>query len=123
MAESNIKRNISIIEEGTSGIWTYRKYSDGTAECWGNYVYNNLPINNPYGYGYYSAEINVNFPTGLFISNPSIQATSGDVAGYGSWFNITTNGTSQTKVRGMMYSITSVTVTVSIAFHAIGKWK
>lgn len=24
-----------IIEKGTSGIWTYRKYSDGTAECFG----------------------------------------------------------------------------------------
>lgn len=24
-----------IIEAGTSGIWTYRKYSDGTAECFG----------------------------------------------------------------------------------------
>lgn len=23
------------IEQGTSGIWTYRKYADGTAECWG----------------------------------------------------------------------------------------
>ena len=25
----------TIIESGTSGIWRYRKYSDGTAECWG----------------------------------------------------------------------------------------
>lgn len=24
-----------IVESGTSGIWTYRKWSDGTAECWG----------------------------------------------------------------------------------------
>ena len=25
-----------VIEQGTSGIWTYRKWSDGTAECWGS---------------------------------------------------------------------------------------
>ncbi len=24
-----------ISESGTDGIWTYRKWSDGTAECWG----------------------------------------------------------------------------------------
>lgn len=24
-----------IVETGTSGIWTYRKWSDGTVECWG----------------------------------------------------------------------------------------
>ena len=24
-----------VVEEGTSGIWTYRKWASGTAECWG----------------------------------------------------------------------------------------
>lgn len=24
-----------VVETGTSGIWTYRKWSSGTAECWG----------------------------------------------------------------------------------------
>ena len=24
-----------VVETGTSGIWTYRKWSDGTAEAWG----------------------------------------------------------------------------------------
>ena len=28
-----------IVESGISGIWTYRKWSDGIAECWGNYNY------------------------------------------------------------------------------------
>ena len=26
-----------VVEEGTSGIWKYRKWSNGTAECWGYY--------------------------------------------------------------------------------------
>lgn len=29
-----------VIESGTSSIWTYRKWSDGVLECWGNYEYN-----------------------------------------------------------------------------------
>lgn len=28
-----------VIESGTSNIWTYRKWSDGVLECWGNYEY------------------------------------------------------------------------------------
>ena len=24
-----------VVEEGTSGIWTYRKWNSGIAECWG----------------------------------------------------------------------------------------
>lgn len=30
-----LAENIHIVESGTSGIWTYRVWSDGTAECWG----------------------------------------------------------------------------------------
>lgn len=29
----------TIIEQGTSGDWTYRKWSNGTAECWYSKVY------------------------------------------------------------------------------------
>lgn len=25
-----------VVEEGTEGIWTYRKWNSGIAECWGN---------------------------------------------------------------------------------------
>lgn len=31
-----------IVEQGTSGDWTYRKWSDGTAECWGRQA-GNIP--------------------------------------------------------------------------------
>lgn len=27
-----------IVTEGTSGIWTYRKWNSGIAECWGTYA-------------------------------------------------------------------------------------
>ena len=26
-----------VVESGTSGIWEYRKWSNGVAECWGRY--------------------------------------------------------------------------------------
>lgn len=28
---------LGVAEQGTSGIWNYRKWNDGTAECWGTY--------------------------------------------------------------------------------------
>lgn len=35
MASGTIQQSASyIVEQGTSGIWTYRKWSDGIAECW-----------------------------------------------------------------------------------------
>ena len=35
MASGTIRQSASyIVEQGTSGIWTYRKWSDGIAECW-----------------------------------------------------------------------------------------
>lgn len=30
-----LKKRPHIVEQGGSGGWTYRKWSDGTAECWG----------------------------------------------------------------------------------------
>lgn len=123
MATSTIAYNPSIVESGTEDIWEYRKWSDGTAECWGIRGLSNVAITSSYGYGYYSAEINQNFPTDLFVSTPCIFATSEDVAGYGTWFNVTTNGTSKTKVGGLIYATTSVTTNVNLALHAIGKWK
>lgn len=47
---------VTIVESGTSGIWTYKKYSDGTCECWGNW---NGPLTSygydaKYGYFYYT---------------------------------------------------------------------
>lgn len=32
-----------IVEQGTSGIWTYRKWNSGIAECWGRAENNSIP--------------------------------------------------------------------------------
>lgn len=47
-----LKENVPIsyiIETGTSGIWTYRKWSDGTAECWGTAELKNQTFTNTWG--------------------------------------------------------------------------
>lgn len=52
----------SIVEQGTSGIWTYRKWSDGTAECWGERDLGTVSITNSYGYAYYVTTSSIDFP-------------------------------------------------------------
>ena len=54
-----------VIESGTDGIWTYRKWTDGTAECWGRTEATTYTHTTASGYGYYTTA-NFALPTGLF---------------------------------------------------------
>lgn len=54
----------SIAQEGTSGEWTYRLWSDGTAECWANVQFT-TNISNAWGNLYTSGSVtatNLSFP-------------------------------------------------------------
>lgn len=51
-----------VVETGKSGIWEYRKWSDGTAECWGVQSYTNFQSTSGYGSCYYNTTGNINFP-------------------------------------------------------------
>ena len=44
-----------IVESGTSGIWSYHKYSDGTCELWGRKTIKNLAISTALGSWYRSS--------------------------------------------------------------------
>lgn len=72
-----------IVEQGTSGIWTYRKWASGIAECW----YNNYNVgscaftNGPYGTGtghgaYYLWKSDYMYPSNLFIEAPNISVST-----------------------------------------------
>lgn len=57
-----------VVEQGTDGIWTYRKWASGVAECWGEYKTTITHYTSVFGgYGYNTS---VNYPTGLFIAAP-----------------------------------------------------
>lgn len=62
-----------VIEQGTSDIWTYRKWSDGTAECWtkGNYT-GTIAANSHVAVG----SIFGNFPD-IFIAQPVATVSGG----------------------------------------------
>lgn len=59
-----------VVETGTSGIWTYRKWNSGIAECWGTYIKTG-PITAAWG-NLYALQLNtthINYPF-TFIERP-----------------------------------------------------
>lgn len=58
-----------IVEEGTSGIWTYRKWNSGITEIWGLYSGNMTAYSTVY-YGWYPFVKTLNLPYRVY--NPNI---------------------------------------------------
>lgn len=111
-----------VVAQGTSGIWTYRKWHSGIAECWGNYTAS-MAVNvssAAYG-GYRSNEISVNLPSGLFTAWPNTNITFASSGGI--WVN-NMQPTSATKV-GFFLSCGSSQSAASrtVSIQCIGKWK
>jgi len=110
--------NDFVTEQGTSGIWTYRKWKSGTLELWGTYTASIAITNSSASYGgYRSGQLNIpSFPF-TFDSAPSITATVNSAGG--AWVNnvvpTTTGGTFYLSAGASMASASR-----SIAFHVIG---
>lgn len=118
-----------IVETGTDGNWTYRKWSSGIAECWGSYTWSitwSTWGNANYGFrtsttGY------MTYPEGLFNAIPK-EFVTGSVSGgdgilaYNAYSNITSARTNN------YYFIRPVTGwdpagPAHINVYAIGTWK
>ena len=113
-----------IVAEGTSGNWRYRKYASGKSECWKN-VIGNVAITKAYSGGFYrSAAIGAeDFPSGLFIQNPSVLATVSNNNGV-SIFCSGVQYQSNTRMDGVFnIHVGSGTYSCINAFYVVGKWK
>jgi hypothetical protein len=121
-----------VVEQGTSGIWTYRKWSDGTAECWGKITNTSFDITKAWGsmyisYAGTSGEFYANFPTNLFIEAPVETATA---ISSGSMFpfmagisgGTTTKDHTAHYLMGRGTSMASVG-SATLCIYAVGKWK
>lgn len=108
-----------VVETGTSGIWFYRKWSDGTAECWGGKYYT-VSLNTVATYYHRGAISNVSFPSGLFTEAPLTQATATN-----NTYWITLQGVSKTAISTIhVYDVVNGTnVSVYASLYARGKWK
>ena len=114
-----------IVEQGTSGIWTYRKWNSGIAECWGSRYYDETTTCSSWGSLYYYAyKAQESYPTGLFNATPNL-TYSLVYGGDNCWTYATTSSgsSSQTPQIGFIRPTTATTLRVTVAYHAIGKWK
>lgn len=113
-----------VVEEGKSGIWTYRKWSNGIAECWGMVSLGDINLASSMTTGVYSSSSYSNrsqaLPSGLFTKIEYVNA------------NVKSNGYQQTQVCGYGENSISYRVwssypaeptSVVVSLEAKGRWK
>lgn len=112
-----------IIEQGVNGIWTYRKWASGIAECWGVL---NTSVKPEYSWGdthYYGRLDNIYFPNQLFVNTPVISISVSDENGN---FYVTNRGSTAQQV-GETFAVTVVAVetatAIRLSLEAKGAWK
>lgn len=111
-----------IVEQGTSGIWTYRKYQSGIAECWGTQDYTGTS-DTAWGSLY---RMTCTAPTYPFTfkeipsANLDIVSTSGSSYWISSWSG---GNASSLGTFALVRPVAGGTVGVKVSFYARGKWK
>ena len=106
-----------VTEEGTSGIWTYRKWLSGIAECWASYSYGSISAGGPIGGYYYGFTSAIAFPF-TYSSAPSCTASCRWGTGYAfcNARDVTT-----TSVTVQSYKNQANADTLVLRLYAIGK--
>ena len=111
-----------IVEEGTDGIWTYRKWLDGTAECRGIFSQENVVVEIPWGVLYESAGYLVNLPGDLFVETPQFNITL--VGSAGVMLEVYSEGSkTQTPSLCAVRPWTDTITTLNTSIVAYGRWK
>lgn len=112
-----------VVEQGTSDIWTYRKWSSGIAECWcavaDTVTYEGAAFG---GYLYYTGSYS--YPLN-FISAPTVSYNATFTSGYnaiiGDSGSMGTSGFGRIKILSNIGDLQGASVLVRI--HAMGRWK
>ena len=108
-----------VVEQGTSDIWTYRKWNSGIAECWGAGANKTLAISSSFGNCYYGAVQTITYPSGLFDAAPVATITLR--GGNGLWAGISSN--SAASVSYYPYAVKNQSHTFAEQVMAVGMWK
>lgn len=118
---------IANYSQGLTDGWYWRKYVDGTAECWRRVKNAARDVNTQFGSMYYANCDEVTFPFN-FHSAPIVNATveSGTALTLLSWQGSDGNGTTTASKPASYRVMRPTTITgasFTIAYHAIGRWK
>ncbi len=109
-----------VIETGTSGGWTYRKWSSGVAECWKTKS-GTVKCDTAWGSLYYGTIAEENFPTNLFAGTPVLTTNIENTNMFIS------KGAATAAKTGVVYTISPVKLTEAVGYYlqyvAKGSWK
>lgn len=110
-----------VVETGTSGAWTYKKWKSGIAECWySDYDAGSCAMTSSYGNGFYCSKSSYAYPPGLFIKAPCITVSTTCSSGllHASVYNNTA-----TSYSIFLWDTKSETLNVKLNGYAKGFWK
>lgn len=118
-----------IVEQGTSGIWTYRKWNSGVAECWGRGSFTVSGSGTVWNSTvYYYGLTTIDYPF-TFYSVPTEFASPTGATAYSYWLykgdnTSADNTTSHTARYGAIKVNTFSNGTVlTVSFLVQGRWK
>ena len=110
-----------IVEQGVSGIWTYRKWASGIIECWGQTDIGAVGITNTTGSQYYSATQYLDYPSlANQVDHVSLSAYS-DVTVY----TLSEYWLANSKIAYRLmtgYQVTTPDVT-RVSVYVMGRWQ
>lgn len=113
-----------IVEQGTSGGWTYRKWNSGKYECYRFYNFASYAVNTARGSLYSGAWATVAFPSSAFTAAPTVTAT---LAFSTDAYAMFVQMKSATSTDVTMRLVSSASVSSGSAgyahIHAVGTWK
>lgn len=109
------------VDRGSSGIWKYSKWSDGTVDLWGVYSVSNLACTTALG-GWYRTAVFTPSAFPFTVTNPRLVANY-ESDGYGAMLWATTTTTTTKPPSYYLIRPTSATIASGkIIFHVTGTW-
>ena len=111
----------TVVDIGTDGIWTYRKWNSGVAECWGTKTatLSGSSAVAPFS-GYCYAFGAITFPSALFNAIPTVNVNGKRASNY---VVVSYCSPSSTGVSVELQSSVSGSASCSAYIHAVGTWK
>lgn len=117
---------------GTNGTWTWIKWEDGRAECWGVRNFGTTSVQIAYGSLYRSGTFNQKLPTDLFVATPNVinitlnSMSSSSTQASGCWIARFESVAPTKTDTGSFIIAAPYAINVStpmIGFHVMGRWK
>ena len=111
-----------IVEQGSSGSWTYQKWNSGVAELWGYTQLTNVPITNTNNDGYYFSNVLSSdvLPFSIVAGSANVEFTC---ANAGMWCTASSMSSATQYVSFRANRIKSATSSVNVYIQVKAKWK